>query len=164
MLGEWARDFRAPLLRYFQKRAPATVEPEDLVQEVFVRLARRANLASINQIEGYLFQTAASVLADRYRRDAVRQETAHQEYEDSEHGFTGLSPERVLIGKDRIRLIVCALHDMPERMQKVFILYHFEHVTQVEIADRLKMGLSTVEKDMASANAILLNRLREDDG
>lgn len=69
LLSDWAEQLRLPLLSYFQRRAPKTVEPDDLVQEVFIRLAPRADLATIDQIEGYIFQTAARVLADRFRKD-----------------------------------------------------------------------------------------------
>jgi DNA-directed RNA polymerase specialized sigma24 family protein len=41
----------------------------------------------------------------------------------------------------------------------IFSLYHFDSVPQVEIARRLSMSLSTVEKHMSRANAHLLQRL-----
>ena len=156
LLDSWVREYRRPLLSFFKKRAPATVEPEDLVQEVFVRLTRRANLASIRQVEGYLFQTASSVLADRFRRDGVRHEKAHGPFEETEHSSTAFSPERVVTGRDSVEHLVGEIRRMPDRMQSVFVLYHFENVRQVDIARRLKMGLSTVEKDIAAANALLL--------
>jgi len=48
---------------------------------------------------------------------------------------------------------------LPEKTAVIFSLYHFESVPQVEIARRLGMSLSTVEKHMGRANAHLLERL-----
>jgi len=41
----------------------------------------------------------------------------------------------------------------------VFSLYHFEELSHKEIARRLGIALSTVEKNIARANAHLLKRL-----
>ena len=159
LLNAWAQEFRDPLLRFFYKRVPGTVEAEDLVQEVFLRLARRADLTSIDKVEGYLFQTAASVIADRFRRDAVRQEGEHEPFEEEAHGGEVFSPERVFMGKQAVQTLIDALFELPERTRNVFVLYHFERMRQVDIASRLKIGLSTVEKHMARANAHLLKRV-----
>ena len=159
LLSSWVQEFHDPLLRFFYKRVPGTVEAEDLVQEVFLRLARRADLASIDKVEGYLFQTAASVIADRFRRDGVRREGQHEPYEDDTHGGEGFSPERVLMGKQAVQTLIDALFELPERTRNVFVLYHFDRMRQVDIARRLKIGLSTVEKHMARANAHLLKRV-----
>ena len=154
----WARDFREPLRRYFAKRSPPTVEPDDLVQEVFMRLARRADLATIECVDGYLFQTAASVLADRFRKDA-RAPQAMESFEDDVHGEAVLTPERVILGKEMLDGLLKALYELPENTRHIFVLYHFEHVRQTKIAAILDMPLSTVEKHMARANKHLMKRL-----
>lgn len=158
LLAEWAREFRLPLIKFFHKRAPVTAEPDDLVQEVFVRLAKRADLAAIERVEGYLFQTAASVLADRYRKD-TRQPEIVESFEETTHGEVVLTPERVLMDKQAIDQLIKGLYALPERTRHIFVLYHFENMRQTEIAARFKMPVSTVEKHMARANQRLLKRL-----
>lgn len=71
-VDEAARRFGAPLKRYFGARVRPGVEVDDLVQEVFLRLARRAEGAELDAIEGYVFAVANSVLADSCRRAARR--------------------------------------------------------------------------------------------
>src|SRR4051812_36637589 len=87
--------YRAPLWGFFEKRvrgiAPADIE--DLVQEVFLRLAQRADLGEIGQIEGYLFQTAANLMKDRARRQAVREPLSTEAEFSQDHEDIG--PERV---------------------------------------------------------------------
>ncbi len=158
LLDHWARKFRAPLIHYIQRRAPARFEPEDLVQDIFLRLARRADLATIERVEGYLFQTAASVLADRYRKDG-RSLDFVESFDDSLQGEEVLTPERVVIGRESLDELVKALHLLPERTRNIFVLYHFEGVRQKDIAGRFEMPISTVEKHMARANKHLLQRV-----
>ena len=66
----WAQQYGPALRRYFQKKVNAT-EAEDLVQNVFLNIqSRGAEAGAIENVEGYLFRTAANVLARRLGRDA----------------------------------------------------------------------------------------------
>ena len=158
LLAAWAREFRLPLIRFFQKRAPAGVEPDDLAQEVFVRLAKRADLSNIEHIEGYVFQAAASVLTDRFRLDG-RQPEIVDVLDESKIGEVVLTPERVLMGKQELDALIRGLYSLPQRTRDIFVLYHFEGIRQTRIAARFGMPVSTVEKHMARANKHLLKRL-----
>ena len=155
LLDGWAREFRQPLLRYFRKRIPRATDADDLVQEVFVRLARRADLATIDCVEGYLFRTAASVLTDKFRKDSRAPEISEL-YEESVHGVEELSPERVLAGRESLDGLIAALYALPERTRHIFVLYHFENMRQKHIAAKFKMPISTIEKHMARANKHIL--------
>jgi RNA polymerase sigma factor (sigma-70 family) len=153
-----ASAYRAPLLSFFQRRLRRGPDAEDLVQEVFIRLARQQDLAGIEHLDGYVFQTAANVLRDRARREAVRAEPHMPEAFDPIDD-AGFSPERVLIGRQGVQRLISALHELPETTRVVFTQYHLDSVPQVEIARRLRLSLSTVEKHMARANAHLLRRM-----
>lgn len=158
LLGLWAREFRLPLVKYFQKRAPATDDADDLVQEVFVRLARRADLEGIERVDGYVFRTAANVLADRFRK-LGRQPQQVESFKETVHGKVELTPERVLMDRQSLDLLVKALYALPERTRQIFVLYHIENLRQTEIAEAFGMPISTVEKHMARANKRLLECL-----
>jgi len=160
VLEQLAARYQVPLLRFFERRMKASPDPEDLVQEVFVRLVRQSNVQEIQHLDGYVFQVAANVLRDHARRWAVRAEEAHPAQVDDELLEGGFSPERVLLGQEAIECVIAALQELPEKTQVIFALYHFESVPQVEIARRLNMSLSTLEKHMSRANLHLLTQLR----
>ena len=136
-------------------------DAEDLAQEVLVRLVRRGNVKAIDHLDGYVFQVAANVLRDHVRRWAVRAEEAHHAQYNEDLLEGGFSPERVLLGQEAIERVIAALQELPRKTQVIFTLYHFESVPQVDIARKLNMSLSTVEKHMSRANAHLLMQLRE---
>ena len=58
----WMARYGPGLRRYFQRRADPA-EADDLVQEVFLALRARSATSDIDNVEGYLFKTAVSVLA-----------------------------------------------------------------------------------------------------
>lgn len=158
-LEEVAAEYRAPLLRFFQRRVEPGEDADDLVQDVFSRLAGR-DLAAIANIQGYLFQVAANVLRDKARRASVRAIVIA-----APDGFdivdeAGFSPERILESREVLQVMIAAISELPEKVRIVFSHYHFDGVAQVEIARRMGLSLSTVEKHMARANSHLLYRLR----
>ena len=151
--------YYSPLSSFFRRRVRAGQDAEDLVQEVFTRLARQ-DLACVENIQGYVFQVAANVLRDQGRRAAVRSiiVPAAENFEvEDEAGF---SPERVLQSREAVQAMVAALYELPEMVRTVFSRYHFDGVSQVNIARQTGLSLRTVEKHMAKANAHLLDRLR----
>lgn len=159
-LEEVAAHYRAPLLRFFQRRVGAGEDADDLVQDVFSRLAGQ-DLATIENIQGYVFQVAANVIRDKARRASVRSiVTCAPDGFDIEDE-AGFSPERILQSREALQLMVAAIYELPETVRIVFSHYHFDDVAQVEIARRMGLSLSTVEKHMAKANRHLLYRLRK---
>lgn len=70
----WA-EFGARLRAFVARRVPAGIEPDDVVQEVFVRVVRHLpSLRDTERIEAWLFQIARNTLRDamrvRQRRDS----------------------------------------------------------------------------------------------
>jgi RNA polymerase sigma factor (sigma-70 family) len=159
-LREVAEEYRGALLRFFQRRLRPGEEADDLVQDVFARLARQ-DLRVVENLQGYVFQVAANVLRDQARRARVRRVIGPIQDDLDPADEAGFSPERVLQSREAVRLMVEALHEMPPKVRMVFSQYHFDGVAQVEIARRFGMSTSTVEKYMARVNAHLLRRLRD---
>lgn len=150
-----------PLLRFFEKRIGRQPDVEDLVQEVFLRLAAGGQVESADRPDAYLFKTATSVLLDRQRRSSARAWREHDSYEEESHGsaIETLSPERTTVGTQTIEQLVTALYELPERTRVIWTLYHLENLAHVEIGRRLGIAVSTIEKHMGRANAYLLKRV-----
>jgi RNA polymerase sigma-70 factor (ECF subfamily) len=154
------RRLRSPLRRFFAKRIGKgqREDIDDLVQEVFVRLAAEGRLDSVNGVEAYLFRTAANLLKDHHRRLLSHEAGAHETYVDALHEEAAqtLSLERELLGREALEQLVAALFALPERTRMVWALYHFEDLAHQDIARRLGMARSTVEKHMSRASLHLL--------
>jgi len=152
--------FRPALHRYFQRRRVPEKDIDDAVQEVFVRLSRRDGLASIAKMEGYLFETAASVAIDQVRRARTRHRDAHETYDDRLHALEDFSPDALLEGQESVALLVNALLELPERTRNVFVLSRLEHMRHADIARQLGISVSAVEKHALKAMVHLIKRVR----
>lgn len=69
----WAA-FAAPLRAFVRKRLPDGVEADDVLQEIFLRIARHAgSLDEVEHLEGWIHRVARSALADALRAHGRRE-------------------------------------------------------------------------------------------
>jgi RNA polymerase sigma factor (sigma-70 family) len=156
-----SKRFRTPLVRFFERRIGRHSETEDLVQEVFLRLADGARLESVEHMEAYLFTAAANLLRDRQRRLSARASDAHEPYEDEVHGGADdrSTPERALSVTQAMQQLAATLQELPERTRNVWVLYHLDDLSQADIARQLGIAISTIEKHLHRANVYLLKKI-----
>lgn len=139
--------YRAALNAFFRRRLREDAHQcDDLTQDVFVRLARQQARQGIDNLEPYVFRTAASVLVDHLRRRAVRPEGRSELFDDALHAPEDFSPERVLLGKEEVARLMDAIMDLPARARQALLLFRFEDLKQAEIAERMGISVSAVEK------------------
>jgi len=144
--------YRGALNRFFESRAPQLRnDAEDLTQEVLIRIARRGEGEPIERINGYVFQTASSVLTDRARRSAVRAGDRHVGYDEDQHAIEDFSPERVLLAREQVAMVRTVLERLPERVRAAFVLHRFDELGYAEIAKRLGVSVSSIEKYISQA-------------
>ena len=158
-LDEFARQFRPALTRYFGKRASQQSDIDDLVQEVFTRLAVRGGEDAIRQPEAYLLRTAGNVWRDFLRKQKTHVQAEHDPYREDQHAPPDSGPEQALQGTQAIEALLAALNQLPERTRQVFVLCRVEGMRQGAVARRLGVSVSSVEKHMMKAIAHLAVRL-----
>lgn len=156
------RRLRAPLLSYFTRRTGSRVEGEELVQDLFVRLLRRRGLMTLENVDGYVFEAAANLLRDKARRDRARLEGGPVDLERMDPADDLPGAEQVVGGRQNLARIRAALKSLPPRARTIVILRRFEDMSHAQIAARLCISVSAVEKHLARSMAVLRDALRED--
>ena len=139
-------EYGPALRRYFQRKV-VPGEVEDLVQDVFLKMQARGSGAKEHpeNIEGYLFRTAANVLVTHFRRRASQGWNRLDPLEDFPDPLDDLSPERVLIGRQAVDRVAEALQALPPRCRQAFLLHRFEELTYPVIAERMGISVKAVE-------------------
>lgn len=154
-----AARFRVPLLRYFERRVRTPEDAEELTQEVFVRLLRRPDVDAIENIEGFVFITAANLLKDHYRSLSRRRDARSINGLDFPSGAQ--NPAEEVEGKAEIGVLLGAIEALPPKCRAVFVMHRFDEVPHTEIARRLGITVSMVEKHIAAAMKHLRKRLKD---
>jgi RNA polymerase sigma factor (sigma-70 family) len=154
LLISLARRYYAPLLSFFRKRTHNGSDTQDLVQQVFLRLAQSRQQGEIHNPDAYIFQTAANALRDHYRHLAVR-DRHFTEMATTDSNASDLSPERILLAKEDLVLLVYGMRELSERTRDILILRCFEGLKNAEIARLHHISTRAVEKHVAKALAAL---------
>lgn len=135
------------LRRYFLKRAHPS-EVDDLVQIVMMRMHSRQSETPIENVGGYIFTVAANVL--RESRSGAASRTIHVELEPADLIDT-ITPERLVMGRRDVDLIVEAIEQLPERTRRIFVSHRFEDRTYAALAREHGISVSAIEKHIAQA-------------
>ncbi|WKL57614.1 sigma-70 family RNA polymerase sigma factor [Asticcacaulis sp. ZE23SCel15] len=146
-----SRRLRTPLMQFFMRRTGSQADAEELVQELFLRLLRRKDLFSLQNLDGYVFETASNLIRDKVRRDTARSKDRHDDVSDLDIATDAPSAEQSLEARQRLNRMLAALDTLPARAQTIVILRRFEDMSYAQIAKRLGISISAVEKHMVRA-------------
>jgi RNA polymerase sigma factor (sigma-70 family) len=149
-------EHRAALLRYLSSRLRDRAIAEDVVQDLWLKLASLES-GPIAKPLAYLYRMAENLALDR-RRAAVRRTSREGEWTRGQIDGTlddpvdpAPSAERLLIARDELRQINAAIDTLPARTAYVFRAARFEDRPQKEIAATLGISLRAVEGHLQRA-------------
>jgi RNA polymerase sigma factor (sigma-70 family) len=163
-LENLANQYYGRLVRFLKRRGHCGEEDAaDLAQDTFARLSA-TDLAAIREPASFLFTTALNLIRDRARSSQSRHAAMVVPAEETQLVCPAPHPERVLDGEQRMRAVEVALGELSPKCRAVFVLFHFDGLSQREIADRLRISVSMVEKYVKQAVSHCQSRLAELNG
>ena len=151
---------QAKVLRFLRARLGSETEAEDCLQDLWIKLGS-LEPGPISDPLPYLLTLARNLALDRRRSVQSRERregtwvAAHSM--SSEGVDDSPSPERVLIGKERLRAVQDILDTLPERTATIIRMYRLEGRPQKEIAEEFGISLSAVEKHLQRAYRALID-------
>lgn len=141
---------RALLLRLLTARLQSAEEAEDALQDMWMKL-ERLEAGPIAQPVSYLCRMAMNLAADR-RVAAIRADRRNLAWLEVQPGDADFpDPERNLIGRDMLNRLETYIAKMPARMGQALHMFRIEELPQREIAERLGITSSGVEKILKRA-------------
>ncbi|BCA56533.1 DNA-directed RNA polymerase sigma-70 factor [Nitrospira sp. KM1] len=118
----------------------------DLVQETYLRLLGLAEKQVVEQPRALLHRIATNLAIDHVRKDKSRLHV--DDSMDAAMAIPSHAPsqERALEGKQRFQRFLQSTEHLPPRTREAFLLYRVYGYTYPEIAERMKISESGVEK------------------
>jgi RNA polymerase sigma factor (sigma-70 family) len=137
----------ADLRRWLMRFAP-DLDGDDVIQEAYAKLAREYR--NIRNPRAYLFTVARNVVMETLRQRRIIRIVAIADLDSLPVFDEGQTSEQALIGRQELDLLQAALAQLPSRCREVLTLRKVEGLSQREVAARLGLSESTVEKHVAS--------------
>ena len=147
---------RANLLRFFSMRTSSPAEGEDIVQEIYVRIADFNGVEVENPV-AYLYRLGTNIMLDRVRsrqRAVVRDDAYYRTFHDvglPEAQADAPSPEAAWESRARLGRVLAIVERMPPRRRQAFVMHKIDGLSYGEIAESLHISKSAVEKLMMAA-------------
>lgn len=162
-------NLRPSLVRFVKAKFRDENIAEDIVQEIYLKLERMPDHLVVGNLEAYLFKMANNLTIDfkkslgrRRNRDHSWIET-HSYKISNEPVYDQPAADQLIESSQKITHLKMLIEELPPQCKKVFIAHKIEELPHKEIAARMGISKSAIEKHIARAMKHLTLRLSEDE-
>jgi RNA polymerase sigma-70 factor (ECF subfamily) len=141
----------AALRAYLRSQFSSLTDPDDVVQETYVRLLRARERGPIESPRGLLFATARNAARDLLRRRTTAQTFPITETDESSVFDPAPGAAETASRRQETDLLAAAIAELPPRCREILVLRKFENLSHREIARRLGITEHTVEAQLTKA-------------
>lgn len=133
------------LTRRLNRKWETTLDAQDVLQDTWLKLARTAGIPDVSNPKAYVGQVAGNLAIDHARAQNTRDRyfSAEQHYDLPANAP---SAEHILDYRQRVARLEAIVATLPSRQREVFLMHKFDGLSHSEIADRLGISRSAVEK------------------
>lgn len=137
------------------RRLVAMVKSHDiaaeLMQETYLRLLGLVDTHAVDHPRALLHRIATNLAIDHLRKDKNERNTQEPLEAALELPCPVPTQERALLGKERLQMFIQAVEDLPPRTREAFLLYRVYECSYREIAAKMGISLSGVDKHIRRA-------------
>lgn len=155
---------RTDLVRFFTVRMRSAVLAEDLVQDLFLKLNGMATPEDLQSPDAFLYRVATNLMLDRakqQRRQAARDGNWNREAVGDAPEPASVEPpaDDALASRQELQRLRERVEALPPQIAAAFRLHKFDGLSHAEVASRLGVSRSSVEKYIMTALRTLMAEL-----
>ena len=155
-------DNRERLLGYLTRRLKCRHAAEDILQDVFLAIPSVRSIRPVENPRAFLFRIAGNLAINRSKQEARRRQLREANAAILWTAVDEVTPERRLLGEEAIAQLDAAIAQLPERTRQILAWRRIDGLTNREIAARLGISQTAVEKHMRNAMTALVCALSDD--
>ena len=146
------------LTRYLTKRV-GPVSASDALHDTYIRLLQAGTIPDLDNPRAYLFRAASNIALDRLRAGNVANRRLIAADLAPEQASSAPPADIAIEKKERVRLLALAIGELPPRCREIFLLHKIDGLSHSQVAEKLGVSKSTVEKHVMKALAHCRDRL-----
>ena len=144
----------APLRRYLARLLGNRSEAQDVAHDAYLRVYPSVEKQAVERPEALLYVTARRLAINRLKRRSISPISHHAtEVETAASSVPGVQQQ--VMARQELLFLEQAIAELPAGCRAVLLLRKVELLSHREIADRLGIAVSTVEKQHARALRLL---------
>lgn len=138
-------------------------EAEDLVQEAYARLFRLENWDRITNPHAFTMRILHNEAMERFRRADVVAIDRGASLNALEPVDDDPRPDAIFFARREYQHVLKMMDSLPERCREVIRLRRIEGLSPKEVAEKMDISVSTVEKHLTKGLRLLFDRLARPD-
>jgi RNA polymerase sigma factor (sigma-70 family) len=146
---------------FLRERTGSTDAAEELMQDVWVRIAKRADDTSIDNPDAWIQRIVINLSLTwlrRFRFNAIRHEPLP---DDLAVADSQPDANHILMDRQRLDYLRHLVEEMPPRRRAVFVLYRGRGLSLNDTALHMGISIKTVKAQLAEAMSFLRQRMSE---
>ena len=156
--GAFYRATLTPLRRYLGRLLGNAPEAQDVAHDAYMRVYPTITQNSAECPEALLYVTARRLAINRLKRRSISPLSPEGAILETAASTSPGVPQQVM-ARQEFEMLQKAIAELPEGCRTVLLLRKVELLSHREIADRLGIAISTVEKQHARALRLLRDAL-----
>ena len=154
------KQWYGPLCRYADSLLHNQEEAEDIAQKTFCKLwDQREKMEIHTSIKSYLYRMVHNACLNKIKQWQMQAE--HHEVMAYNSITVANQVEQAVTHKELSRQIEVAIAALPERCREVFLLSRMQHLSYLQIAQKMQISPNTVETQMVKALKVLRIKLKD---
>ncbi|MGE5501015.1 MAG: RNA polymerase sigma factor [Ignavibacteriales bacterium] len=135
-------------LRRWLYRFAADLDIDDIVQETYAGMARY--FGQVREPRAFMFSVARNAVIATLKQKRIVRIVAIADLDSIPLVDGAASSEESLVGREELEMLQAAIADLPDRCREVLTLRKIDGLPQREVAARLGLSESTVEKHVSA--------------
>jgi len=144
------------VLRTVRRVLRGTNDAEDMLHSAFIRFAEYRDREAVANPAAFLVRTATNLAVDERRR-RLRRESPSTAVEMMEVADEQPMQTERLAARERLENVLAGLDTLGARTREIFLMHRIGGLKHRDIAVRLGITVSAVEKHVAKASLFLLS-------
>ena len=171
VLEQLFNEHGAALQSFIGRNMAADADSEDIVQEVFIRLAKVEALCDkikeeAGSTRSYLFTIANNLVVDMERKKSRRRGFDSRVREEVEDTVVENNPEVIVSASRELEMMKSVIMKLKTEWRRAFVLNRFKHMSYPQVAQHMGVTVKQVEHFIAQALVQIrrARRLARDEG
>ncbi|MCB5184254.1 sigma-70 family RNA polymerase sigma factor [Methylobacillus gramineus] len=149
LVGELYDQHHRWLVKWLHGRVGCPQNAADLAQDTFTRVLAARETLYVQEAKALLTMIAKGLMVDHFRKSALEKVLLEALAAMPESQIP--SPEARMLALEALVAVDTMLDGLPSSVRQAFLLSQLDGLTYAEIAERLKVSLSSVQQYMTRA-------------
>ena len=150
----------APLRRYLARMTGSQTDAQDIAHDAYARVFPSMQDKDVGRPQAFLYTTARHLALDRLKRRARSPILPSAPAGEEAAASSAPAVEAVVMAREEWGLLEQAVATLPPGCRQVLLLRTLEQLSHEEIAQRLGLARSSVEKHLMRAVRLLQDAMR----